>query len=118
MMRFSMAGMVIVSMTLGGCAARQQPAAPSPKVVHEVAPAPAAPPPPTAAEILAAQPAEVRVAVKEHDKKGDWPSYRTAAYVLYPYNEGGQPIVDCAPLRTTDLQLQPGETVTDLALGD
>jgi type IV secretion system protein TrbG len=85
--------------------------------VHEVAPAPAAPPP-TAAEILAAQPAEVREAVKEHEKKGKWPRYRTAAYVLYPYNEGPQPIVDCAPLRTTDLQLQPGETVTDLALGD
>ena len=117
MMRFSMAGMVIVSMTLGGCAAKQQPAPPPPRIVHEVAPAPAAPPPPTAAEILAAQPAEVRAAVEEHDKKGKWPSYRTAAYVLYPYNEGSQPIVDCAPLRTTDLQLQPGETVTDLALG-
>jgi type IV secretion system protein TrbG len=85
--------------------------------VHEVAPAPAAPPP-TAAEILGAQPAEVQEAVAEHEKKGKWPSYRTAAYVLYPYNEGSQPIVDCAPLRTTDLQLQPGETVTDLALGD
>src|SRR5271167_5015609 len=115
MMRFSMAGLVIVSMTLGGCAAKQQqPAPPPPRIVHEVAPAPAAPPPPTAAEILAAQPAEVRVAVKEHGQKGEWLSYRTAAYVLYPYNEGPQPIVDCAPLRTTDLQLQPGETVTDL----
>ena len=70
------------------------------------------------AEILAAQPAEVRAAVKEHEQKGKWPSYKTAAYVLYPYNEGAQPIVDCAPLRTTDLQLQAGETVTDLALGD
>jgi type IV secretion system protein TrbG len=117
MMRLGMAGMVIVSMTLGGCAATQQPASPPPRIVHQVAPAPAAPPP-TAAAILAAQPAEVRAAVKEHEKKGKWPSYRTAAYVLYPYNEGGQPIVDCAPLRTTDLQLQPGETVTDLALGD
>ena len=28
------------------------------------------------------------------------------------------PMVDCAPLRTTDIQLQPGETVTDLAIGD
>src|SRR5580698_9748516 len=118
MMRFSMAGMVIVSMTLGGCATRQQPAPPPPRIVHEVAPAPAAPPPPTGAEILADQPAEVRAAVEEHGQKGKWPSYRTAAYVIYPFNEGGQPIVDCAPLRTTDLQLQPGETVTDLALGD
>jgi type IV secretion system protein TrbG len=118
MMRFSMAGMVIVSMTLGGCATKQQPAPPPPRIVHEVAPAPAEPEPPTAAEILAAQPPEVRAAVTEHARKGKWPSYRKAALVLYPYNEGGQPIVDCAPLRTTDLQLQAGETVTDLALGD
>ena len=33
--------------------------------------APTEPPPPTAAEILAAQPAEVREAVKEHDQKGE-----------------------------------------------
>src|SRR5207245_1918100 len=32
--------------------------------------------------------------------------------------EGGEPIIDCAALRTTDIQLQPGETVTDLAVGD
>ena len=63
MMRLGMAGMVIVSMTLGGCAAKQQTAPPPPRIVHEVAPVPAAPPPPTAAEILAAQPAEVRAAV-------------------------------------------------------
>jgi len=119
MMRFSMAGLSIVSMILSGCATRQQPAPPPPRIVHEAVPtAPTEPPPPTAAEILAAQPAEVREAVKEHDQKGKWPNYRTAAYVLYAYNEGPQPIVDCAPLRTTDLQLQPGETVTDLALGD
>jgi hypothetical protein len=110
MMRLSMAGMVIVSAMVGGCAIKQQPAPPPPKIVHEVAPASAEPPPPTAEEILAAQPAEVRAAVKEHARKGKWPSYRTAAYILYPYNEGGQPIVDCAPLRTTDLQLQAGET--------
>src|ERR1700722_3600062 len=110
MMRFSMAGMFIVSMTLGGCAAKQQPAPLPPRIVHEVAPTPEAPPPPTRAEILAAQPAEVRAAVGEHDHKGKWPIYKFAAYVLYPYNESAQPVVDCAPLRTTDLQLQSGET--------
>jgi P-type conjugative transfer protein TrbG len=118
MMRLGMAGMVIVSTIWCGCATKQQPAPPLPRIVHEVAPASAEPPPPTAEEILAAQPAEVRAAVKEHARKGKWPSYRTAALVLYPYNADRQPIVDCAPLRTTDLQLQTGETVTDLALGD
>ena len=70
MMRFCVAGMVIVSMTWGGCATKQQTAPPPPRIVHEVAPVPAAPPPPTAAEILAAQPPEVRAAVNEHDQKG------------------------------------------------
>ena len=27
-------------------------------------------------------------------------------------------MVDCALLRTTDIQLQPGETITDVAMGD
>jgi type IV secretion system protein VirB9 len=111
--------MIVVAAMVGGCAAKQQPAPPPLRIVHEAPPpAPAQPPPPTAAEILAAQPAEVREAVKEHDNKGEWPSYRTQSYMLYPYGEGAQPVVDCAALRTTDVQLQPGETVTDLAIGD
>ena len=35
-------------------------------------------------------------------------------YTLYPYNQEPQPTVGCAPLRTTDIQLQPGETITDV----
>ncbi|MGB7641206.1 MAG: P-type conjugative transfer protein TrbG, partial [Terriglobales bacterium] len=37
---------------------------------------------------------------------------------LYPYNQGPQPALDCEPLRTSDIQLQPGETITDVAIGD
>ena len=120
MTRLGMVGMIIVTAMVMGCAAKQQPAPPPLRIVHEetTPPAPAQPPPPTAAEILAAQPSEVREAIKEYDNKGEWPSYRTRSYVLYPYGEGPQPVVDCAALRTTDIQLQPGETVTDLAIGD
>ena len=118
MTRLGMVGMSIVTAMVMGCAAKQQPEPPPLRIVHEAPPAPAEPPPPTAAEILAAQPAEVREAIKEYDNKGEWPSYRTRSYVLYPYGEGPQPVVDCAALRTTDIQLQPGETVTDLAIGD
>jgi P-type conjugative transfer protein TrbG len=118
MTRLGMVGMIVVTAMVGGCAAKQQ-QPPPPKIVVETAPAKAVgPPPPTAAEILAAQPSEVREAVKEHDKKGEWPSYRTRTYMLYPYGEGAQPVIDCAALRTTDVQLQAGETVTDLAIGD
>jgi type IV secretion system protein TrbG len=118
MRRLGRAGIVIVAAMVNGCATNQQAAAPPLRIVQEAPPAPAEPPAPTAAEILAAQPAEVREAVKKHEQKGEWPSYRTASYVLYAYGAGPQPVVDCAALRTTDVQLQPGETVTDLALGD
>jgi type IV secretion system protein VirB9 len=76
------------------------------------------PPPPTGAQLLAAQPAEVQQALQQHQAGSPWPTYRTAATVLYPYSAMAEPVVDCAPLRTTDLQLQTDETVTDIAIGD
>lgn len=68
--------------------------------------------------MLAQQPSEVQAAIKEHEQDGKWAVYRTPEYTLYPYNQEPEPTVDCAPLRTTDIQLQPGETITDVALGD
>ena len=119
MTRLGMAGMVLSRQWWAAARPNNNRQPPPLRIVHEAAPRrQLQPPPPTAAEILAAQPAEVREAIKEHDKKGEWPSYRTRSYVLYPYGEGAEPVVDCAALRTTDIQLQPGETVTDLAIGD
>ena len=119
MRRIAMAGAFILALMLEACAAKQPPAPPPLKLVTEAEPKDAAPPtPPTGAQLLAEQPPEVQEAVKEHDKSGDWPPYKTSAYTLYPYNQGRQPVVDCAPLRTTDIQLQPGETITDVAMGD
>jgi type IV secretion system protein TrbG len=108
-----------VALMLGGCAAKQAAAPPAPKVAFEASPkAEAAPRAPTSAEILAAQAPEVQAAVKHHEESGKWPTYKTAGYVLYPYGEGPEPIIDCAPMRTTDIQLQASETVTDIAIGD
>jgi len=113
------AGLMLAGLILSGCTARQAAAPPPPKVAFE---APhqteTPPPPPSGAEILSAQPAEVREAVKQHEQRGRWPIYKKSDSILYPYGEGSEPIVDCAPLRTTDVQLGAGETVTDLALGD
>jgi type IV secretion system protein VirB9 len=107
------------ALMLGGCGAQQRPAPPPLNLAVEApAPKPEVPPPPTSADILAAQPSQVRDAIKEHEQNGKWPVYRTPGYVLYPYDEGPQPLLDCAPLRTTDIQLQPGETITDVAMGD
>ena len=108
-----------VALMLGGCAAKQAAAPPAPKVAFEASPKrEAVPPAPTSAQILGAQTAEVRAAVKQYEENGKWPIYRTPGSVIYPYDEGPEPVLDCAPLRTTDIQLQPGETITDVAMGD
>jgi type IV secretion system protein TrbG len=110
---------VSLALMVGGCAA-QHPTTPPPLklAVEAPAPKPEAPSPPTGAEILQVQPSQVREAIKEHEQSGRWSIYRTPGYVLYPYDEGPQPELDCAPLRTTDIQLQSGETITDVAMGD
>ena len=122
MRRIAMAGSFALALMLGACTAlqNQQPAAPPPLtlVTHAEAQAEPTPAPPTGAEILAQQPAEVREAIEEHAKSGKWPMYKTARQVIYAYDQGPAPVVDCEPLRTTDIQLQAGETITDVAMGD
>ena len=114
-------GFLTFALTLGACATQQQPPAPPPlKIVTEAAAksAPNTPPPVTAAELLAEQPPEVQQAIKDHQDGSKWPIYKSAQLVLYPYDGSSEPVVDCEPLRTTDIQLQPGETITDVAMGD
>ena len=116
-MRYFAIGLVVCAALLSACSNQQPPplrvTTEAPVVTEEKEPAP-----PTGAQLRTQQPAEVQTAVKEHQADGDWPVYRTAVRVLYPYAEVAEPVVDCAPLRTTDLQLQAGETITDVALGD
>src|SRR5260370_42270513 len=119
-MKKSAAASVTLALLLSACASHQQPPTPPPlKLVTESPSEPSATRPPlTGAQLLAQQPSEVQAAIKENEQDGKWPVYRTAEYTLYPYNQEPEPTVDCAPLRTTDVQLQPGETIADVALGD
>jgi type IV secretion system protein VirB9 len=117
-MKYITIGLVLGGMLLNACSGQQSApplrvAAELPVVTDEKQSSPQ-----TGAQLLAAQPAEVQAAIKQHQAGGKWPAYRTAGWALYPYAEAAEPAVDCAPLRTTDLQLQAGETITDLALGD
>jgi type IV secretion system protein TrbG len=55
----------------------------------------------------------------EHYRRGAWPSFHSAHGRLTPYTDRMDPVmVDCAPLHITDVLLEPGETITDVALGD
>ncbi len=78
----------------------------------------ATPTPPNAEDLLAQQPPEVRAAIKQHEQDGSWQVFRTDQAHLYPYGERPDPAIDCEPLRSTDIQLQSGETITDVVMGD
>jgi type IV secretion system protein TrbG len=112
-------GFATLALILAACSARQ-PAPPPPLTLVTKAAAPPEPEPAplTGAQLLAQQPDEVQEAVKQHQQDGSWQVFKAPQHQLYPYDEGQEPVVDCAPLRTTDLQLEPGETITDVASGD
>ncbi len=87
-----------VALMVGGCAVQRTPA---PPVAVNIAPqVVATPAPPTGAQLLAAERPEVQAAVRQHAAHGKWPSYHSAADVLYPFDAGAEPVVDCAALRT------------------
>src|SRR5271156_5917340 len=113
-------GTMTLALLLSACATQHQTPAPPPlNLVTESPTEPSpTPPPPTGAQLLTQQSAEVQGAIKQHRQDGKWLVYRTTEYTLYPYNQEPEPVVNCAPLRTTDIQLQSGETITDVALGD
>src|SRR6266852_8136172 len=112
-------GFIALSLTLGACSANQAPP-PPPLTLVTKATRPPEPEPAllSGAQILAQQPKEVQEAIKQHQQDGAWQVYKTPRGALYPYDEGQEPAIDCAPLRTTDIQLEPGETITDVASGD
>src|SRR5713101_7325710 len=108
-----------IALALNGCATTPQPESPTAaQLAAEPAPTPAPAPRITGAMILAQQPKEVQDAI-EHYRRGAWPSFHSAHGRLTPYSERMDPVtVDCAPLHITDVLLEPGETIIDVALGD
>jgi type IV secretory pathway VirB9-like protein len=116
-MKYLAAATLTLALALSASASQPQTAPPLNLVTESPTEPSPTPPPPAGAQLLAQQPAEMQRALKEHQQDGKWPVYRTE-YTLYPYNQKPEPAVDCAPLRTTDIELQPGETITDVALGD
>ena len=105
-----------LALSVAGCMAQQPPPAPAPIVA--AAPVPAAPEGPSGVDILRTQPPLVQAAIKSHEPGRRWPTFRNGGTVLYPFDTATQPLIDCAPLRTTDAQFDAGETITDIAIGD
>ena len=69
------------------------------------------------AELLAQDDPELAEAVRQFQETGRAPIVRKPGFVRFPYGER-QPILYCKPLRVCDIQLQAGENVLNIALGD
>jgi type IV secretion system protein TrbG len=105
---------------MAGCASQQPAATPTVPIVTQQSEATAAATSHvTGATVLAAYPAQVREAIIAHHADKDWPHYSAHGRVLYPYADNlPTPAVTCVPLHSTDIALEAGETISDVALGD
>jgi type IV secretion system protein VirB9 len=77
---------------------------------------PPAPPADTTA-LLGDDDAELAAAVRKFQETGKAPVVRKPGFVVFPYGER-QPILYCKPLRICDIELEAGEGVLNIALGD
>ncbi len=76
------------------------------------------PAPPTPSPGLAADDdQDLAAAVRQYQETGKAPVVRKPGFVVFPYGER-QPILYCKPLRVCDIQLDAGEGVLNVALGD
>lgn len=73
----------------------------------------------TGADIVGKYPGKVRMAIHEHRADKDWPHWTENGRALFPYADSiPTPVVVCKPLQTTDIALESGETISNVALGD
>ena len=76
-----------------------------------------APTPPGTAEYLFSDSPEIQEAVKLYTKTGEAPIIKGEGFLQFPYGER-EPLVTCLPLRACDIELEPGEEILNVALGD
>jgi type IV secretion system protein VirB9 len=68
-------------------------------------------------ELLGEDDPELVEAIQKFRETGDAPVVKKPGFTRFPYGER-QPILYCKPLRVCEIQLEPGETVMNVALGD
>jgi len=76
-------------------------------------------PPSTGVELLGPQDPEIQTAIRRFQETGEAPVIRNtrAGFVIFPYGQM-QPVLTCKPLRVCEVELEAGEEVLDVALGD
>lgn len=116
-------GLLSAIVLLTGCAANQHHQPPTPTVVEAPpvqAPAPVAVVvPPSDAEFLAADSPEVQEAFDKYIKTGKAPviAKKTSGFVQWPFGLS-QPTARCRPLEACRIELEPGEIVRSVGVGD
>lgn len=87
------------------------------RVTEEIAVVEPAAPPADKSSLLGEDDPELAEAVRQFQQTGKAPVVRKPGFVVFPYGER-QPILYCKPLRVCDIQLEAGEGVLNIALGD
>ena len=87
------------------------------RVEEEIAVAEPPAPPAGDATLLDDDDPELAAAVRKFQETGNAPVVRKPGFVVFPYGER-QPILYCKPLRICDIELEAGEGVLNVALGD
>jgi type IV secretion system protein VirB9 len=87
------------------------------RVEEEIAVAEPPAPPAGDATLLDGDDPELAAAVRKFQETGNAPVVRKPGFVVFPYGER-QPILYCKPLRICDIELEAGEGVLNVALGD
>lgn len=86
-------------------------------VVEEDPAPPAARPVPDRAALLGGEDPAVAAALRRFQATGQAPVVREPGFVRFPYGER-EPVLTCQPLRVCDVELEAGETVLSIAVGD
>jgi len=110
------------SATLPGCAALNRTeaipeglahAVPVVDTVTDTAPEPA----PTTGELVGPDDPDIQAAMKAWKANGQAPIIRKDEFIQYPYGLA-EAVVTCQPLRVCDIELEAGEEILNVSLGD
>jgi type IV secretion system protein TrbG len=77
-----------------------------------------APPSTLQESALDQQPTEVKTAIEDYAHSHEARILHDGITTLFPYDANSQPVIECRPLRVTEIALAPGESANSVAAGD
>ncbi len=113
--RIGVLGLLAASLIASSCA-QQQAAAPV-----ELVPANLLEPQHRAVRlesVLDKQPQDVKAAIENYARDHRAPTLHDGITTIFPYDANSQPVIECRPLRVTEISLASGEEVKSVAAGD